>query len=300
MSPDQQPHGMEEDSGPAEAQLSGTLGNNGGGQGCNLVEGQGDCLEGGTERGEEEGGAGSALSLAMGSQGGLSRRLLTVEELMTKDLVRREEKRTNWAARLSDGASLSAEDPTFLEDSDTDDENYEEEWDKVIPVDPELIDFVLPGKTDVDLEVMLEELELQPLAFEAEMNEPLQARTWAQQFNLDLGVRFGHSGERGHLDYMEDRTKAIANLFGTPHVSPALDGEKESFHSSPTAPPPSSLPTPLSFSATAPPAEPGCDGHLRETHLNMPTPKPKPLARPLAKPLISSPVASPVARSLPR
>eukprot|EP00903_Cladosiphon_okamuranus_P009035 g8638.t3 len=95
---------------------------------------------------------------------------------------------------------------------DINDEECCEDWLGAVSVDPDSIDLALPPHASG----VTEDLSLvgfQPLGLEEIPAEPVQARTWGEQVNLAVGVRYGHSAEIGSRRVMEDRTVAVSDIF---------------------------------------------------------------------------------------
>ncbi|CAN0043269.1 unnamed protein product [Scytosiphon promiscuus] len=83
-----------------------------------------------------------------------------------------------------------------------------------VSVDPDAIELALPPPPyALDHAEDLGLVGFEPLTIEDIPMEPVQARTWGDQANLEVGVRYGHTAEIGSRRVMEDRTIAVNDIF---------------------------------------------------------------------------------------
>ncbi|CAN0533391.1 unnamed protein product, partial [Ectocarpus sp. 12 AP-2014] len=114
-----------------------------------------------------------------------------------------------------------------------DEEELCEDWQGAISVDPDAIELALPPRTASSITEGLSFVGFEPLELDDVPQEAVQARTWGDQANLTVGVRYGHSAEIGSRRVMEDRTVVVADIFKA-DATPSFRSRSEGFFPSST------------------------------------------------------------------
>ncbi|CAN0550286.1 unnamed protein product, partial [Ectocarpus sp. 12 AP-2014] len=95
------------------------------------------------------------------------------------------------------------------------------------------IELALPPRTASSITEGLSFVGFEPLELDDVPQEAVQARTWGDQVNLTVGVRYGHSAEIGSRRVMEDRTVVVADIFKA-DTTPSFRSRSERFFPSST------------------------------------------------------------------
>ncbi|CAN0073238.1 unnamed protein product, partial [Ectocarpus sp. 4 AP-2014] len=98
---------------------------------------------------------------------------------------------------------------------------------------PDAIELALSPRTASSIAEGLSFVGFEPLELEDIPQEAVQARTWGDQANLTVGVRYGRSAEIGSRRVMEDRTVAVADIFKA-DATPSFRSRSEGFFPSAT------------------------------------------------------------------